>query len=319
MCIRDSINAEYGNRGRTDMPQQTLMGFLKKGDKGGEKRPREDAAAGEGAPAGETSKSSLTEAQKAAIEEKKMEALAKRAKIVAAASESEFTSQIHPSWVEALHGEFQKPYFQKLQHFVAAERAKHPNKIFPEPQSVFSAFQHCPLDDVKVVIIGQDPYHGPKQAHGLCFSIEDSSNCKFPPSLRNVYKELEGDNDVDFSTPSPLHGNLTKWAEQGVLLLNAVMTVRKAEANSHKGQGWEKFTDAVVSAINSKKEGVVFLLWGKPAQTKGAKLNKSKHKVLTSVHPSPLSASRGWFGCQHFSKCNKILTEQGQEPINWQV
>lgn len=217
---------------------------------------------------------------------------------------------IHPSWKSKLHTEFEKPYFKELQEFLKEEYIK--NTCFPESDAVFEAFNRATFDKVKVVILGQDPYHGPRQAHGLCFSVYPDA--KIPPSLRNIYKEIE----ADLGKPVPETGNLEHWADQGVLMLNAVLTVRAKEAGSHQKKGWEKFTERVFEIISAEKENVVFLLWGGYAKKKGSKIDTSKHLVLTSGHPSPLSAIRGhWFGNKHFSKTNQYLQEHGKEPIKW--
>lgn len=217
---------------------------------------------------------------------------------------------IHPSWKEVLAGEFDKPYFTELITFVKQEYSAH--KCFPPGKQIFAAFDHCPFDQVKVVILGQDPYHGPGQAHGLAFSVNDG--VPLPPSLRNIFNEIQS----DLGTSIPPSGSLIRWADQGVLLLNAVLTVRQAEANSHKGKGWEKFTDAVIQKISDKKENVVFMLWGGPAKKKGAKIDKTKHLVLESGHPSPLSANQGlWFGNKHFSKANEYLQKNDRPGIEW--
>ncbi|WP_291116185.1 uracil-DNA glycosylase [Flavobacterium sp. UBA6135] len=219
-------------------------------------------------------------------------------------------SHLHPSWQALLSEEFQKPYFQQLTSFVENEYAT--GTCYPSKSEVFAAFNLCPFDKLKVVIIGQDPYHGPGQANGLCFSVNDG--VAFPPSLMNIFKELE----TDIGTPIPIWGNLERWAAQGVLLLNATLTVREGEAGSHQKKGWETFTGAVIQMISSQKEGVVFLLWGGFAQKKGAKIDQSKHLVLTSGHPSPLSANRGfWFGNKSFSKTNMYLKELGIQEIDW--
>lgn len=218
--------------------------------------------------------------------------------------------KIDPSWKEALGNEFEKPYFESLIEFVKSEYAT--TTCYPKGSQIFAAFDHCHFDDVKVVIIGQDPYHGPRQANGLCFSINDG--IAFPPSLINIFKEIE----TDLGKPFPQTGNLERWADQGVLLLNATLTVRAGEAGSHQKKGWETFTDAVIQAVSDKKENVVFLLWGGFAQKKGAKIDRSKHFVLESGHPSPLSANRGfWFGNKHFSKTNAFLEEKEIKPIVW--
>lgn len=217
---------------------------------------------------------------------------------------------IHPSWKALLAEEFDKPYFKDLVDFVKTEYTQH--TCYPKGKDIFKAFDLCSFDDLKVVIIGQDPYHGPGQAHGLCFSVPNG--VAPPPSLINIYKELE--TDLNISTPA--NGNLERWAEQGVLLLNATLTVRAHQAGSHQGKGWEQFTDRVIELISEQKENVVFLLWGGFAKKKAAKVNKQKHHILTSGHPSPLSANRGyWFGNQHFSKTNALLQQQGLVPIQW--
>ncbi|GGB15006.1 uracil-DNA glycosylase [Agarivorans gilvus] len=216
-------------------------------------------------------------------------------------------------WQALFAAEQQQPYYQQLQARIAAERAAG-RQIYPPQSQVFAAFDACPLAQVKVVILGQDPYHGEGQAHGLSFSVTEGT--KIPPSLRNIYKELASDID-GFVIPE--HGNLTAWAKQGVLLLNSVLTVEQAKAHSHAKWGWETFSDAVISAISQHCEGVVFLLWGAHAQKKGLLVESRKHHLLSSVHPSPLSAHRGFFGCRHFSKTNHLLQEQGKSAINWQL
>ncbi|TPN89156.1 uracil-DNA glycosylase [Aquimarina algicola] len=217
---------------------------------------------------------------------------------------------IENSWKEQLETEFEKPYFKTLIDFVKAEYKNH--TCYPKGKYIFSAFDHCRFDDVKVVIIGQDPYHGPDQANGLCFSVKDGIT--FPPSLINIFKEIEDDLNI----PYPSSGNLERWAKQGVLLLNATLTVRAHQAGSHQNKGWEQFTDAVIKIVSDKKENVVFLLWGGYAKKKGAKINKNKHHILTSGHPSPLSANRGyWFGNKHFSLANTYLKDTNQITINW--
>ncbi|KAL4609629.1 uracil-DNA glycosylase-like [Arapaima gigas] len=214
------------------------------------------------------------------------------------------------SWKKALNAEFAKPYFAKLMSFVAAERRRY--TVYPPPTQVFSWTQMCTIQDVKVVILGQDPYHGPSQAHGLCFSVQKP--VPPPPSLENMYKELSMDIE-GFQHPG--HGDLTGWAKQGVLLLNAVLTVRAHQANSHRDQGWESFTDAVVLWLNTHLDGLVFMLWGAYAQRKGDVINRKRHHVLQTAHPSPLSAHRGFFGCRHFSKTNELLQRSGKKPIDW--
>ncbi len=217
---------------------------------------------------------------------------------------------LNPNWKALLTEEFKKPYFEQLLVFVEQEYSQF--KCYPPRNEIFSAFNSCSFEDLKVVILGQDPYHGPNQANGLCFSVSDGM--AFPPSLVNIFKELES----DLGIPIPIWGNLERWASQGVLLLNATLTVRQSLAGSHQKKGWEIFTDAVIATISSQKEGVVFLLWGTYAQKKGARIDRSKHLVLESGHPSPLSANRGfWFGNQHFSQTNEYLINQGKNPINW--
>jgi uracil-DNA glycosylase len=218
--------------------------------------------------------------------------------------------KMHSSWHKVLSAEFEKPYFQQLISFVKSEYKS--KKCFPKADHIFAAFNHCTFDKVKVVIIGQDPYHGLGQANGLCFSVNDS--IVFPPSLTNIFKEIES----DLNKPFPKSGNLERWADQGVLLLNATLTVRESEAGSHQNQGWEIFTDAVIQKISEEKENVVFLLWGGFAKKKGKHIDRKKHCILENGHPSPLSANRGfWFGNKHFSKTNDYLKSIGRETINW--
>lgn len=217
--------------------------------------------------------------------------------------------RIAEDWKAILGEEFSKPYFDNLVDFVKQEYAS--GEVFPTGGNIFRAFDKCPLDRLKVVIIGQDPYHGPGQANGLCFSVNDG--IAFPPSLQNIFKEVHADTGADI----PLSGNLDRWAEQGVLLLNAVLTVRAHQAASHAGHGWEQFTDAVVRAIAERKEGVVYMLWGSYAQKKGAIADPRRNLILRAVHPSPLSAYRGFFGCRHFSQANDYLRSIGREPIEW--
>ena len=217
--------------------------------------------------------------------------------------------KIEKSWQEVLQVEFDKPYFESLVSFVKQEYAS--NTIFPPAGQIFNAFNTCPFNNVKVVILGQDPYHGPGQAHGLCFSVNDG--IQFPPSLQNIFKEITS----DLGIPAPKTGNLTRWAEQGVLLLNATLTVRASQAGSHQGKGWEEFTDAVIQTISEKAENVVFILWGSYAIKKKSLINASKHCILTAPHPSPLSSYRGFFGCKHFSQTNTYLTSKGKQPIEW--
>ncbi len=217
---------------------------------------------------------------------------------------------ISDSWKHLLQTEFEKPYFEELIKYVKEEYAE--NSCFPAQDQIFEAFNLCAFEDLKVVIIGQDPYHGEGQAHGLCFSVNDG--VKHPPSLKNIFKEIE----ADLSIPYPESGNLARWAKQGVLLLNATLTVKSKNAGSHQNKGWEQFTDAVISMISEKKDHVVFLLWGDYAKKKGKKIDRKKHCVLTSDHPSPLSANRGyWFGNKHFSKTNNYLKNNGLPIIKW--
>ena len=218
--------------------------------------------------------------------------------------------KIDPSWKAVLMDEFEKPYFQALTNFVRSEYRN--NRCFPPGKQIFAAFDHCKFEDLKVVIIGQDPYHGPGQAHGLCFSVNDGVG--HPPSLINIFKELE----KDIGRSYPTSGSLMPWADQGVLLLNATLTVRAHRAGSHQGKGWEIFTDAVIQMISEKKEQVVFLLWGGYAKRKSVLIDAGKHHILSSGHPSPLSANRGlWFGNKHFSQTNYLLQQAGLEPIEW--
>jgi len=216
---------------------------------------------------------------------------------------------IESSWKPVLKDEFEKDYFVKLTGFVRDEYKN--TTIYPPAGLIFNAFNLCPFTEVKTVIIGQDPYHGPGQAHGLCFSVRDGVG--FPPSLVNIFKEIE----LDLGINRPASGNLERWAKQGVLLLNATLTVRAHLAGSHQKKGWEQFTDTVISIINKEKSNIVFLLWGAYAQKKGENIDRTRHLVLESVHPSPLSASRGFFGNKHFSKCNNYLIEKGISPIDW--
>ncbi|MDY3268664.1 MAG: uracil-DNA glycosylase [Phocaeicola sp.] len=217
--------------------------------------------------------------------------------------------QIEETWKEVLLPEFSKDYFIKLTDFVRKEYQE--ATIYPPGKLIFNAFNLCPFNKVKVVIIGQDPYHGPGQAHGLCFSVNDGVPA--PPSLINIFKEINN----DLGKPIPQSGNLTRWAEQGVLLLNATLTVRAHQAGSHQRKGWEEFTDAVIRKLAEEKEGLVFILWGAYAQKKGAFIDRNKHLVLTSVHPSPLSAHNGFFGNHHFSRANEYLVRNGKTAIDW--
>lgn len=217
--------------------------------------------------------------------------------------------RIAEDWKEILREEFSKPYFEELVSFVKQEYAS--GEVFPAGRNIFRAFDKCPFDKLKVVIIGQDPYHGDGQANGLCFSVNEG--VPFPPSLKNIFKEVSD----DIGTPIPRSGELDRWAEQGVLMLNAVLTVRAHNAASHAGHGWEMFTDAVVKAIAERKQGVVYMLWGSYAQRKGAIANPKQNLILHAVHPSPLSAYRGFFGCKHFSQANNYLISIGKDPIVW--
>lgn len=220
--------------------------------------------------------------------------------------------QLEASWLAKLAPEFEQAYMQSLSAFLRAERAAG-KRIYPKGADMFAAFEHTPLPKVRVVILGQDPYHGPEQAHGLSFSVP--RGVAVPPSLRNIYKELS--TDVGFVAPA--HGNLQPWAAQGVLLLNSVLSVQAGMAASHQGQGWERFTDTVITTIDQHCEHVVFMLWGAYAQRKGAAINTDKHCVLKAPHPSPLSAHRGFFGCGHFSAANAYLAQHAIPPINWQL
>ena len=220
------------------------------------------------------------------------------------------TVQIHKSWIPPLSQEFDAPYFKQLIEFVKAEYTQ--NTCYPKGKDIFAAFDHSPFDKTKVIIIGQDPYHGPNQANGLCFSVKDG--IPHPPSLINILKEIE----TDLGKPYPRSGNLERWADQGVLLLNATLTVRAHEAGSHQKKGWETFTDAVIKKLSNEKQDLIFLLWGGFAKKKAKLIDENKHHILTSGHPSPLSANRGyWFGNRHFSQVNEILKKKGLEPINW--
>ncbi|GAA4437705.1 uracil-DNA glycosylase [Ravibacter arvi] len=218
--------------------------------------------------------------------------------------------KIDPSWKNRLHDEFTKPYFEHLIGFVKKEYSE--GRVYPPGKQIFNAFDRCTFENCKVVIIGQDPYHGPGQANGLCFSVNDG--IPKPPSLLNIFKEIQD----DLGKPIPVSGNLERWADQGVLLLNATLTVRAGQAGSHQGKGWETFTDAVIEKISDEKKGVVFMLWGRYAQEKGRVIHAENHLVLTSKHPSPMAAaSGGWFGNKHFSKTNDYLIKRGLTPIEW--
>ena len=220
-------------------------------------------------------------------------------------------AMITNDWLPALKAEFRKPYYAQLFQFVKEEYAT--RVVYPPADDIFNAFHSTPLSQVKVVIIGQDPYHNEGQAHGMCFSVQPQ--VEIPPSLVNIYQELHD----DLGCYVPDNGYLKKWADQGVLLLNTVLTVRAHQANSHQGKGWEKFTDAVIEAVNAQNRPIVFLLWGRPAQMKANMLNNPNHLILKAPHPSPLSAYRGFFGCRHFSQANNFLQAHGIDPIDWQI
>ncbi len=217
--------------------------------------------------------------------------------------------KMEASWKAHLEEEFRKPYFEKLTDFVRREYAE--KKVYPPARLIFSAFDHCPFNEVKVVIVGQDPYHEPGQAHGLCFSVTDK--VAIPPSLQNIYKEIHS----DLGKPVPVSGNLERWATQGVLLLNATLTVQAHRAGSHQGKGWETFTDAAIRHLAREREHLVFMLWGAYAQHKGESIDANRHLILKSSHPSPLAAHRGFFGNKHFSKANDYLLTHGMQPIDW--
>ena len=219
---------------------------------------------------------------------------------------------LEASWLAHLAGEFDREYMQQLRAFLQAEKLAG-KRIFPAGGEFFNAFEHTPLDRVKVVILGQDPYHGEGQAHGLCFSVQPG--VAVPPSLQNIYKEI----NAELGLPIPAHGHLTAWADQGVLLLNSVLSVECARAASHQGKGWEMFTDRVIDIVNRECEGVVFMLWGSYAQRKGAMIDADRHLVLKAPHPSPLSAHRGFFGCGHFAAANDYLRKRGQSPVDWSL
>lgn len=226
-------------------------------------------------------------------------------------SEIKITPKIEESWKNALLSEFNSSYFAQLKEFLLSERKLH--TIYPPASTIFEALNKTPLHKVKVVILGQDPYHGPGQAHGLSFSVPQG--LPLPPSLKNIFKEISD----DIGLAMPKNGNLESWAAQGVLLLNATLTVRAHQAGSHQKQGWERFTNAAIKAVSDNNKGVIFLLWGSYAQAKAELIDQSKHHILKAPHPSPLSAYRGFFGCRHFSKTNTLLINQGLEPINWTV
>jgi uracil-DNA glycosylase len=227
---------------------------------------------------------------------------------------SESQVQLEPGWKSHLFEEFDKPYMCDLRQFLRRELSCH-KTIYPKGNEYFNAFNSTPFDKVKVVILGQDPYHGPNQAHGLCFSVQHGVD--IPPSLVNIFKEIRA--DLGFGAGMFTHGNLKSWADQGVLLLNSVLTVEQARAASHQGKGWETFTDKAISELNEKREGIVFMLWGAYAHKKGEVIDATKHLVLKAPHPSPLSAHRGFLGCRHFSKANAYLTSLGKSEIDWRV
>lgn len=220
---------------------------------------------------------------------------------------------LEPGWLHVLEKEFDQPYMKALKSFLLEEKQQG-HQVYPKGSNIFNAFQHTPFDEVKVVLLGQDPYHGDGQAHGLSFSVQ--KGLIVPPSLKNMYKELEAD-IPGFHIPS--HGNLTQWADQGVLLLNATLTVRARQPGSHQGKGWEVFTDKVIAELSARKKGLVFLLWGRYAQNKSALIDESKHTILKAAHPSPFSAYNGFFGCKHFSTANALLEKKGKLPIDWQI
>ena len=220
-------------------------------------------------------------------------------------------SAISNDWLPAVGSEFQKPYYKELYEFVRQEYAR--TQVFPPADDIFNALHLTPLQEVKVMILGQDPYHNVNQAHGLCFSVKPE--VEIPPSLENIYKELQ----EDLGCYIPNNGYLVKWARQGVLMLNTVLTVRAHAANSHQGKGWEQFTDAIIRAVNEQERPIVYLLWGRPAQSKIPMLNNPRHLILKAPHPSPLSAYRGFFGCRHFSQANAFLESHGVAPIDWQI
>ena len=221
-------------------------------------------------------------------------------------------AMIDNDWLEYIQGEFHKPYYKDLYNFVRQEYST--RVIYPPADDIFNAFHFTPLSKVKVLILGQDPYHGNHQAHGLCFSVLPDQT-EIPPSLQNIYKELQD----DLGCYIPNNGYLKKWADQGVLMLNTVLTVRAHQAGSHQGKGWEQFTDAIIEVVNAQERPIVYLLWGRPAQSKIPMLTNPGHLILKAPHPSPLSASRGFFGCRHFSQTNQFLSEHGIAPIDWQI
>ena len=223
------------------------------------------------------------------------------------------TDTLEPGWLKVLEKEFDQDYMKSLKAFLSEEKEKG-YTIYPESKNIFNAFRHTPFDKVKVVLLGQDPYHGAGQAHGLSFSVK--KGITIPPSLKNIYKELSTDLD-HFNIPS--HGNLTEWADRGILLLNATLTVRAKEPGSHQGKGWEIFTDTVISELSRRREGIIFLLWGKYAQNKSVLIDESRHTIFKAPHPSPFSAYTGFFGCRHFSKTNAVLEQENQLPVDWQI
>jgi len=219
--------------------------------------------------------------------------------------------KIEEGWRAALEKEFQKEYFLEMKKYLVNEYSSF--QVFPKKAQIFNAFDNTPFEEVKVVILGQDPYHGFGQANGLCFSV--NKGIRLPPSLKNIFKEIKDDLSIDI----PTHGDLTSWAKQGILLLNATLTVRKSEANSHQKIGWQNFTDAAIKAISDKREGIIFILWGNNAKKKLELIDEKKHHVLQSVHPSPFAARNGFFGCKHFSKTNDILKSMSKSPIDWEI
>ncbi len=219
--------------------------------------------------------------------------------------------RLEPSWLAILEDEFEKPYMQTLRAFLIQEKQRYP--VYPPGGLIFNAFAQTPFEQVRVVILGQDPYHGPGQAHGLCFSVP--RGVRPPPSLQNIFVEL----NRDLGVPIPGHGDLTAWTRQGVFLLNTVLTVRAHRPHSHAGKGWETFTDRVIAELNQRRSGLVFVLWGRPAQAKAARIDRTRHLVLTAPHPSPYSADRGFFGCGHFSRINTYLAQRGEPPIDWRL
>ena len=225
---------------------------------------------------------------------------------------SQRSVQLEPQWLSHLQPEFEQDYMRHLSEFLRSEKSAG-KRIYPQGSHIFAALNTTPLDKVEVVILGQDPYHGPNQAHGLCFSVP--AGVAIPPSLQNIYQELS----TDLGCTIPGHGNLTNWAEQGVLLLNSVLTVEHGRAASHQGKGWERFTERIVDVLNRQSEHLVFMLWGAYAQRKGQNIDRSRHLVLQAPHPSPLSAHRGFFGCRHFSQANQYLQQHGKSPIDWQI